>query len=66
MRRPRTGRTAPAARAGARHRTAATHRLNAGAERVDIQALLGYSTINTAQIDTRVGQERMAKVVAWL
>ena len=41
-------------------------RLNAGAERVDIQALLGHSTINTTQIYTNVGQERMEKVVARL
>ena len=46
--------------------TDATHRLNAGAERVDIQALLGHSTINTTQIDTNVGQERMEKVVGRL
>ena len=39
--------------------TYATHRLNAGAERVDLQALLGHSTINTTQIYTNVGQERM-------
>ena len=39
--------------------TYATNLLNAGAERVDIQALLGHSTINTTQIYTNVGQERM-------
>jgi site-specific recombinase XerD len=43
--------------------TYATNLLNAGAERVDIQALLGHSTLNTTQIDTNVGQERMAAVV---
>jgi site-specific recombinase XerD len=37
---------------------------SAGAERVDIQALLGHSTINTTQIDTHVGPEWMAKGVA--
>ena len=46
--------------------TDATHRLNAGAERVDIQALLGHSTLNTTQIDTHVGQERMEQGVARL
>jgi integrase/recombinase XerD len=46
--------------------TDATHLLNAGAERVDIQALLGHKSIATTQIDTHVGQERMEKVVARL
>jgi integrase/recombinase XerD len=46
--------------------TYVTNLLNAGAERVDIQALLGHSTINTTQIYTNVGQERMEKVVARL
>jgi site-specific recombinase XerD len=46
--------------------TYATHRLNAGAERVDIKALLGHSTINTTQIYTHVGQERMERVVGRL
>ncbi len=46
--------------------TYATHRLNAGAELVDIQALLGHSTINTTRIYTNVGQERMEKVVGRL
>ena len=44
--------------------TYATNLLNAGAERVDIQALLGHATINTTQIYTNVGQERMEKAVA--
>jgi integrase/recombinase XerD len=46
--------------------TDATNRLNAGAELVDIQALLGHSTINTTQIDTHVGQERMEQGVGRL
>ena len=46
--------------------TYATNLLNAGAERVDIQALLGHSTINTTQIYTNVGQERMEQVVGRL
>jgi len=46
--------------------TYATNLLNAGADLVDIQALLGHSTINTTQIYTNVGQERMAQVVARL
>ena len=37
-----------------------------GAERVDIQALLGHESISTTQIDTNVGQERMEQVVARL
>ena len=44
----------------------ATNLLDAGAERVDIQALLGHESIATTQIDTHVGQERMEKVVARL
>lgn len=44
----------------------ATHRLNTGAERVDLKALLGYSTIDTTQIDTNVGQERMEQGVGRL
>ena len=46
--------------------TYATNLLNAGAELVDIQALLGHSTINTTQIYINVGQERMEKVVGRL
>jgi len=46
-----------------RRDTDAPHRLDAGAERVDLQALLKHSTISTTQIDTHVGQERMAAVV---
>jgi integrase/recombinase XerD len=46
--------------------TYATHLLNAGAERVDLQALLGHSTLNTTRIDIHVGQERMEQVVARL
>jgi integrase/recombinase XerD len=46
--------------------TYATNLLDAGAERVDIQALLGYESIATTQIDTHVGQERMEQVVARL
>ena len=46
--------------------TYATHRLNAGAERVDIQALLGHESVATTQIDTHVGQERMEQAVGKL
>ena len=43
--------------------TDATHLLNAGAARVDIQALLGHVNLATTQIYTHVDQERMAAVV---
>ena len=46
--------------------TYATNLLNAGAELVDIQALLGHSTHTTTPIDTYVGQERMEQVVGSL
>ena len=46
--------------------TYATNLLNAGAERVDIKALLGHESIATTQIDTHVGQERMEQVVGRL
>jgi integrase/recombinase XerD len=44
----------------------ATNRLNAGADRVDIQALLGHESISTTQIDSHVGQARMEQVVGRL
>lgn len=43
--------------------TCATHLRNAGAERVDIQALLGHVNLATTQIYTHVDQDRMAAVV---
>ena len=43
--------------------TDATNLLNAGAERVDIQALLGHESVATTPMDTHVGQERMAQGV---
>ena len=46
--------------------TYATNLLNAGAERVDIKALLGHESIATTQIDTHVGQERMEQGVVRL
>ena len=46
--------------------TYATNLLNAGAERVDFQALLGHESIATTQIYTNVGQERMEQVVGRL
>jgi integrase/recombinase XerD len=46
--------------------TDAIHRLDAGAELVDIKALFGHESIATTQIDTNVGQERMEQVVARL
>ena len=48
------------------HYTYATNLLNAGAELVDIKALLGHESIATTQIYTNVGQERMERVVARL
>jgi integrase/recombinase XerD len=46
--------------------TYATNLLNAGAELVDIKALLGHESIATTQMDTHVGQERMEQGVARL
>ena len=46
--------------------TYATNLLNAGAELVDIKALLGHESIATTQIYTNVGQERMERVVGRL
>jgi integrase/recombinase XerD len=46
--------------------TDATNLLNAGAERVDIQALLGHESIATTQIDSHVGSARMEQGVARL
>ena len=42
----------------------ATKRLDAGAERADIEALLGHGSVATTRIDTtNVGQKRMVAVV---
>ena len=46
--------------------TYATNLLDAGAELVDIKALLGHESISTTQIYTHVGPERMEQVVARL
>ena len=46
--------------------TYATNLLNAGAELVDIKALLGHESFATTQIYTNVGQARMEQVVARL
>ena len=46
--------------------TDATNLLDAGAERVDIKALLGHESLATTQIYTHVGQERMEQGVARL
>jgi integrase/recombinase XerD len=43
--------------------TYATNLLNAGADLVDIQALLGHVNLATTQIYTHVDQDRMAAVV---
>ena len=45
--------------------TDATHRLDPGADQVDIQALLGHATLDTTPMDTHVDQERMAVVARW-
>ena len=42
--------------------TYAANLLNVGVELVEIQALLGHSTLNTTPIDAYVDQDRMA---AW-
>jgi len=44
----------------------ATNLLNAGAERVDIQALLDHESVATTQIDTHVGPAWMEQVVGRL
>ena len=49
-----------------RRHTDATHRLDAGAERVDIKALLGHESVATTPMDPHVGQERMEQGVARL
>ena len=46
--------------------TYATNLLNAGAELVDIKALLGHESVATTQIYTHVGQARMEQVMGRL
>lgn len=46
--------------------TYATNLLNAGAEREDLQALLGHESISTTPIYSHVGQERMEQVTGRL
>ena len=46
--------------------TYATNLLNAGAELVDIKALLDHESVATTPMDTHVGQERMEQEVAQL
>jgi integrase/recombinase XerD len=43
-----------------------TNRLNARAEWVNLQALLGHESIATTQMDTHVGQARMEQGVGRL
>ena len=45
--------------------TDATNLLNAGAERVDIKALLGHESVATTPMDTYVGQARREQGVGW-
>ena len=42
--------------------TYATNPLDAGAERVNLQALLGHESVATTPMDTHVWQERMEQV----
>ena len=46
--------------------TYATHRLDAGAELVDIKALLGHESVATPPMDTHGGLDRMEQGVARL
>jgi site-specific recombinase XerD len=45
--------------------TYAPNLLDAGAELVDIKALLGHATLDTTPMYTHVDQERMAVVARW-
>ncbi len=44
----------------------ATRLLDAGAELIDIQALLGHVNLSTTQIYTHVNEDRMASVISKL
>jgi integrase/recombinase XerD len=46
--------------------TYATRLLEAGAQLVDIQALLGHADIGSTQVYTHVGEDRMAELVSKL